>query len=106
MIPPTVGRMVWFTPSKIDDDRHDLTQPLAAIIASVWSDRMINIAYFDQDGVSGNETSVALLQDDDSKPGNGRFCTWMPYQLGQAAKTEAVQAQLASTGAQGEVDGR
>lgn len=55
---------------------------------------MINIAFFDQNGVAHNATSVALLQDDDSKPEFGFFASWMPYQQGQAAKTEALQKKL------------
>jgi hypothetical protein len=31
---------------------------------------------------------VKLLQDDEAKPDGGRFCCWMPYQTGQAAKYE------------------
>lgn len=93
MIPPTPGRIVWFTPSRISPRsgfvHHDATKPLAAIVAHVWNDRLINIAAFDSNGAPFSITSVPLLQDDDAKPEGGFFCSWMPYQLGQAAKAPA-----------------
>jgi len=30
---------------------------------------------------------------------DGQYCEWMPYQKGQAAKTEAAEARAASMGA-------
>jgi hypothetical protein len=95
MIQPTIGRVVWFTPQHGTAHQNDVEQPLAALVAYVHSDRLINIGFFDQDGVAHAASSVALLQDDDAKPEAGRFCTWMPYQKGQAAKTEAAEASLA-----------
>lgn len=92
MISPTVGRVVWYYPdgkSQLDAGR----QPCAALVAYVHDDRCINIGYVDSNGVSGNVTSVQLVQDGDTVPEYG-FCAWMPYQLGQAAKTEAAQKGL------------
>lgn len=90
MITPTVGRVVWFYHSRNGDD--ELSQPFAAIIAYVWSDRMINIGYFDHNGGARTATSVNLLQDDDEAPVSGMYARWMPYQKGQAAKYEALEA--------------
>ena len=93
MIKPTVGRVLWFW-------RHGKTQvdageqPEAAIIAHVWSDTCVNLAVFDGNGVATNFTSVPLIQAGDAKP-ESFFCEWMPYQQGQAAKTEELQAKLA-----------
>jgi hypothetical protein len=95
MIVPTVGRVVWFWPSHVSDPgfaHHDTREPVAAIVAHVWGDRMVNLAVFDSNGVPHSMTSVQLLQDDDPKPEHGYFCAWMPYQMGQAAKTEAAEA--------------
>jgi hypothetical protein len=102
MIKPTVGRVVWFTPSIYARDHAPLDprQPLAAIVAYVWHDRMINVAFFDQNGVAHNATSVTLLQDDDLKPEHGYFASWMPYQKGQAAKTEALETAAAARAAE------
>jgi hypothetical protein len=97
MIKPTVGRVVLFTPSTTPDPgfiHRDKVKPCAAIVAYVWSDRMVNLVVFDQNGTAFGKTSVALLQDDDAKPEYGYFCSWMPYQTGQAAKTEKLQAEL------------
>ena len=97
MIIPSNGRIVWYTPSKIGDEiisQHDKTKPLAAMVVHVWGDRMVNLAVVDSDGVWHVRTSVTLLQDDDPKPESGCFCAWMPYQKGQAAKTEALEAKL------------
>ncbi|MBF5006826.1 hypothetical protein ISG32_21500 [Diaphorobacter sp. NR2-3-3-1] len=45
----------------------------------------------DANGNAHSRTSVPLVQDGDSCPANGYYCEWMPYQKGQAAKTEAAE---------------
>lgn len=98
MISPTPGRVVWFAPSTtFDVTPHDPRRPLAAIVAYVWSDRLINVAVFDQNGRTHHATSVQLLQDDDPMPEHGHFAVWMPYQKGQAAKVEAAEVALTET---------
>lgn len=88
MIKPTIGRVVWYyRPGSFTQ------QPNAALIAHVWSDELVNLAVFDSNGVASNETSVALFQGD-GQPPSTPYCGWMPYQVGQAAKTEAVEKQL------------
>lgn len=98
MIPPSNGRIVWYTPARKSGDfdsdadivHHDKLKPLAAMVVHVWGDRMVNLVVFDSNGQQRPRTSVDLLQDDDAKPEGGRFCSWMPYQVGQAkAATEA-----------------
>lgn len=86
MIKPTVGRVVWYHADRF-------AQTMAAIVSYVASDGRINIAFFDLNGVAGNRTSVRLVQDGEPAPG-GEYCEWMPYQKGQAAKTEALEARL------------
>jgi hypothetical protein len=94
MIEPTIGRIVWYRGTV-----HDLIpkndQPLAAIVTYVWGPRLVNLAVFDPNGMSFSRTSVEFLQDGDAQP-RGNFCEWMPYQKGQAAKTEKLEAVLAS----------
>ena len=100
MIKPTVGRVVWFYPgvhlshiARVGD------QPFAATVAAVWSDTCVNIGFLDANGHHHNATSVPLIQDDMPRP-DSHFCEWMPYQKGQAAKTEALEGQLgAASGA-------
>lgn len=95
MIKPTIGRVVWFHPGLApDSSRTETTQ--AAIICHVWSDTCVNLAVFDANGVASNQTSVYLFQGDSERP-SSQFAEWMPYQQGQAAKTEALEKKLAET---------
>jgi hypothetical protein len=87
---PTVGRVVWFTPSRLAGDGRfahiDGRKPLAAIVAHVFNDALVNLAVFDSNGQPHSRTSVPLVQEGEAKPEHGYFCEWMPYQVGQAAK--------------------
>jgi hypothetical protein len=87
---PTVGRVVWFSPSRLaGDDRFahiDGRKPLAAIVPHVFNDALVNLAAFDSNGTSHSRTSVPLVQEGEAKPEHGCFCSWMPYQVGKAAK--------------------
>jgi hypothetical protein len=86
VIKPTTGRVVLFHRQKGDE-------PYAALVAYAHSDTCINVGGFDHGGLPFQETSVTLLQDDDPAPETGCYAEWMPYQKGQAAKTEALEAQ-------------
>ncbi len=94
MIKPTVGRVLWYYPK----GRKAGEQPQAAMIAHVWSDTCVNLAIFDDNGcpLAVPPTSVLLVQEGAEVPSGGRYCTWMPYQQGQAAKAEALEKQLAA----------
>jgi hypothetical protein len=85
MIKPTVGRIVWFFSSKPSDES---THPLAAIVTAVLNDRCVNLAIFWANGVPMTfpPTRVTLLQEGDEVPEAGPYCTWMPYQIGQASR--------------------
>lgn len=90
MIKPTVGRVVWYWPSGPAG-----TQPLAAIIAHVWSDTCVNLAIFNASGAPMDTppTSILLLQEGNERPSGGHFCEWMPYQIGQAKKHAEPEAK-------------
>lgn len=89
MITPTIGRVVWvIRPS----ETLDIKQPEVGLVTYVHGDRCINVAGFNSNGTPFSLTSLMLLQDDDAKPEGSNFACWMPYQKGQAAKTEALQA--------------
>lgn len=92
MIVPTNGRVVWFYPggkSAFDAG----VQPHSAQVAYVHNVRLVNLGALQSNGVAYSATSVQLLQDDDAMP-EGPFAMWMPYQQGQAAKTEAAEAKV------------
>lgn len=95
IIKPTVGRVVWFHPSKNSAEsgfsRHTEGEPYAAIVAHVHSDTMVNLSVFDANGVTHSRTSVTLVQGDADAPAYGFYAEWMPFQKGQAAKTEAAE---------------
>lgn len=98
MIEPTAGRVVNYWPSESDKDRMAVgvkERPLAAHVAFVWNPRMVNVMVIDANGNPYPMTSVLFAQDGDPVPGGGGYCEWMPYQKGQAAKTEALEKKLA-----------
>lgn len=101
LIPPTPGRVVWYYPSQHELDAKALAiydaAPLAAVVAYVHSDRLVNLALFDHAGAAHRRTSVTLLQEDDAVPhtSEGPYAAWMPYQLGQAAKASEADATQA-----------
>jgi hypothetical protein len=84
MIEPTIGRVVWYREGQSKQ---------AAIVAYVHSNTMVNLMVIDSNGVPQSKTSVYLLQDGNEAPASS-YCEWMPYQKGQAAKTEALEAKL------------
>jgi len=97
MINPTVGRVVLFHPGRhFSGCSAGADVPLPALIARVWSDTCVNIGGFDANGLPFSATSVLLIQDSNPVPDGGHYCEWMPYQKGQAAKTEALQEALVS----------
>lgn len=85
MIVPTVGRVVWYRP-----DDGDEQERYAAHVAAVHSNGMVNLMVIDPTGIPFNRMRVRLVQDGE-KPGPGE-CEWMPYQKGQAARTEQLEA--------------
>jgi hypothetical protein len=102
MIQPTIGRVVLFHVDKAKVDAGG--QALPALVCFVHSDNLINVGGFETDGTPFAHTEVPLLQDDDAPPATGPYAEWMPYQKGQAAKTEQLQSQLATEGAEAGAD--
>lgn len=90
MIKPTVGRVVWFY-KYVEGQGHK--GPLAAHVAYVHTDTMINLMVIDENGNPHSQTSVYLHQEGDEIPSHNYAC-WMPYQKGQAAKTEELEKKL------------
>lgn len=84
MITPTIGRVVL-----VHRGASDQAEP--GLVCYVWNDRLINVGGFDRNGLPFSATSVQLVQDDEA-PSHSVWAEWMPYQKGQAAKTEALEA--------------
>lgn len=89
MIVPTVGRVVWFYKHV---PGHGHKGPLAAHVAHVHNDSLLNLMVIDEYGHPRSETGVPLKHDDSADVPASDYATWMPYQKGQAAKTEALEA--------------
>lgn len=98
MIEPTVGRIVWVYMNNRQQ------QPIAAIVAYVRSNEEIAVFAFDpnykiylEDGQNTATplfiNEIKLLQTDADYKGEYPYATWMPYQKGQAAKTEQLEKQ-------------
>lgn len=87
-IVPTPGRIVYFSPAA-DDGIGNGSVPLAAIIAGVNEDGTLNLGVFSANADFERRLNVTLVQEGDEAPATGH-AYWMPYQLGQAAKTEEV----------------
>lgn len=87
MIKPTIGRVVLV---QRRPGSTDITQAEPALVSYVWNDTLINVGGFDHNGAPFAYTSLKLLQDDDEAP-ESCYAEWMPYQKGQAAKTEALE---------------
>lgn len=93
LIPPTVGRNVYFQPSS-DQLRGVFTQndfmkpvkdrqPLFANILYVRNDRLVDINIQDHSGRLHFQANVQMVQAGDPVP-DGNYAYWMPWQVGQA----------------------
>ena len=89
LIVPTVGRIVWYYPEEDYQYPHVRGAPLAAFITCVHSDLSVNLTIFDINGSHHKKVNVELVDGDDNRPDTGH-AEWMPYQKGQAAKTEKL----------------
>lgn len=90
-IAPTVGRSLYYFPDRTESVRNEAGKPLLCLLCGVLSERYINVALFDINGVNvGGRQSVYLVQADEDKP-NHSFAAWMPFQQEQA-KAQVNQA--------------
>ena len=94
MIPPTIGREVWFQPNgtkPVADGKPIYIfadQPLDATVVCVWGDRIVNLTVADHGGQVHAFRSVTLRQDGDAVP-IGHYCEWMPHQAAKAKQASA-----------------
>jgi len=91
---PTVGRMVHYIPQT--NTARMPGQPCAAVIAAVLDENTINLTAFDANGFPYGVQNVMLYHGDPEAqtPPEVGYAQWMPYQQGQAAKTEDVTGAL------------
>lgn len=100
VITPTPGRVVWYWPTPEDIKQGMFAypgsdQPMAATVSFVHSDRMVNLSVVDHNGKPFEKRSVTLLQEGDTvRNSKYGYAEWMPFQKGQAAKTEQLAGQL------------
>jgi hypothetical protein len=105
VIIPTPGRVVWYRVGngdvalpRFNTQGETRPDPFAALVVGVDQARNVNLIVFDVNGGVHARQNVVLLQGDDAPPDDGRaFAQWMPYQAGQAAKTEAALAGVQQT---------
>ncbi len=92
IIKPTVGRKIWYTPRAGDLNPVKLgDQPFDATIVFVHDDNYVNLAVQDHAGNHHTMLMVRLLQEGEAPDPEGGNAYWMPYETGQAAKTEAAE---------------
>lgn len=93
IIVPTVGRVVWYWPR---GERQPDQQPWLAHICYVNGDGTVNLLTADRWGVPHPKVNVRLVQDGETPPSPEHYCEFMPFQKGQAARTEAAEAKIAA----------
>jgi len=96
MIKPTIGRVVWFWPDPSMPTLSGIesaAQPFTASICYVHDDDTISVGGFRHDGRTFVATMIPLYHGEGPRP-LVPHAEWMPYQKGQAAKTEALEKKL------------
>jgi hypothetical protein len=99
VITPTVGRVMWYRPSKYDTANGMLQysngtpapEPMMAQVIYPWSASVCNVLVTDHAGQQHVRGSCQVRQEGDPVPvdheGNARsYVEWMPYQTSQARK--------------------
>lgn len=80
IIKPTPGRVVWYYPTAHDGIAQLNGQPLAAIVAGIHNDTLVNLAVFDAYGNTQQRSNVHLVQPGEAAPDHAH-AAWMPYQV-------------------------
>lgn len=96
-ITPTVGRKIWYRPH-LNELSWPHDQPFDATVCHVNGDGTVNLYVRTETGNQlPNKNNVVIADGRDAEPGEA---FWMPYQLGQAAKTAQAESQLTASAAQ------
>jgi hypothetical protein len=95
MIKPTIGRVVWVWRNQTEDP----SQPEAATVVFVNSDISVNVIGHSKHGRIFFLGDLLLKQDEDTNQiPPWPYAEWMPYQKGQAQKTEELEKQIGHGG--------
>ncbi len=86
---PTIGRIVYYRPNIL---KPEIVH--AALVAAVNDDGTVNLRVTDQNADEYPALRVPFVQDGDERPSR-TYAHWMPYQIGQAKKTEEAERALA-----------
>lgn len=95
-ITPTIGRKIYYwasltTLQSVDATVRDSEQPMDATIVYVDKEtETISVMVFDHHGMSFEDLDIRIAEHGagdhlQGHDGEQSYCTWMPYQLGQAA---------------------
>jgi hypothetical protein len=81
---PTIGRVVYYYHTGVDKE-------MAAMVCDVVGPLTVNLGVLNHNGSGGGVVGVPHTSVSGGKP---PCWDWMPFQKGQAAKTEALQKEL------------
>lgn len=89
-MPPTVGKRLWYWPVRACEAGHyDRTnQPYAALITHVHSDTLVNLAFFDRNGLPDTKMTVQLWHRGTPRPA-GMFCEYIPDDIPESFSSVA-----------------
>lgn len=98
IILPTLGRVVWFKPGKGSPQVPSTNGYCTAQIIDVLDYETVNLVVVDSAGTRHVLDHIDLVQDEsllcEDEHQIGGYAVWMPYQKGQAAKTESLEEAL------------
>lgn len=112
IIPPTIGRKVWFRPNGVNvignkilsaidaADTLDALQAMDATIVCVIDNQTVNLLVVDHAGESHAARGIRLVQPlagDLIPPEGSCYCEWMPFQIGQSRAQADVGSTAGST---------
>ena len=106
-IQPTIGRRVWYWPSKDDLTgkkamfQADPDQAFDAGVTFVAADGKVTLTVADHSGAMHRRESVRLLQDDEVATEGEAHAAWMPYQKQAAEKATEPKSVDVAGGASG-----
>ena len=92
MIKPTVGRVIWWF--EHDNVTDLIVGPMVALIADVYPSGRVTLVGWDLDGKPRIGLKHVRIVENGDATDEDVWAQWMPYQQGQAAKTEQLEAKL------------